>query len=131
MLISIPTDTSTIFGAVHIMCFSPEAVRPILPFGGGRPSPREMAGKSSPRKLFLLLRSNCVRGPLDESLDLHDIVLGQFARKIGHAKRHERTVKDDIFQVRYSSAVGITQVPNIAPFVDSRNAMTESAVADI
>jgi hypothetical protein len=35
---------------------------------------------------MLFLRSNRVCRPLDESLDLHDIVLGQSARKIRHAK---------------------------------------------
>jgi hypothetical protein len=40
-------------------------------------------------------------------------------------------LKNDVFQVRYGGAVGITQIPNIATLVNARNAMTESAVADI
>ena len=80
---------------------------------------------------MLFLRSNCVCLPLDESLDLHDIVLGQSARKIGHAKRHERALKNDVLQVRYGAAIGVTEIPDIATLVDARNTMTESAVADI
>jgi Domain of unknown function (DUF4272) len=59
--------------------------------GGGR-SRAAAPPFSSPNRPYeklegpLVLRSNSVCRPEDESLNLHDVVLGQFSRKVGHAK---------------------------------------------
>jgi hypothetical protein len=77
---------------------------------------------------MLFLRSNHVCRPLDESLYLHDIVLGQFACKVRHALIRERPFEHHVLEIGDFLGRRVAKILDIPTFVDARNAMTESTV---
>jgi hypothetical protein len=61
-------------------------------------------------------------------LDLHDIVLGQFARKVRRALIRERPLEHHVLKIGDFLGRGVAKILDIPTFVDARNAMTESTV---
>jgi putative transposase len=86
------------------------------------------AAKPTDAEKILFLRSNHVCRPLDESLYLHDIVLGQFACKVRHALIRERPFEHHVLEIGDFLGRGVAKILDIPTFVDALNAMTESTV---
>src|ERR1700704_6875459 len=87
--------------------------------------------KSTDAGKMLFLWSNRVCRCLDEGLDLHDIVLGQFARKVRHALIRERPLEHEVLEIGDFLGRNVAKILDIPTFVDAWDTMTESTVADI
>src|SRR5580700_7148403 len=91
---------------------------------GGRPHIDSRARMRS-------LLPDCVGGTLDKRFDLFEVLGLQLACEIGHAEFGKLLAECRVLELCDRIRIDISEIGDVAAFVDARHAVAEQAIADI